>query len=270
MSGFRRVTHNLMSLVNEGVPFTSYTPVQVMDPGPDGAVPSSDDQVITVFNQNAETLGQDRYLLTNPEGFSGHSEGWESKLFFTSRRIQSEVSTMQYRAVAATGPGFSALENDTQALLGVFDDPNKAILARGSTNFDRGIIGRFQTTADFPWNIRGAIIASYQDGLPYGRVLPVSGLNQGVIGVLATQRGPGDSGSPGGPRGTHYENIDVRLSKVFLLGKRKLAASLDIFNLANRAMPSIQANVTGPTQYWRVPLKFQTPRSLQPGIRYTW
>ncbi len=181
MSGFRRVTHNLMSLVNEGVPFTSYTPVQVLDPGADGAVPSGDDQVITVFNQNAETLGQDRYLLTNPQGFSGHSEGWEMKLFFSSRRIQSEVAAMQYRAVAATSPGFSALENDTQALLGVFDDPNKAILARGSTYFDRGIIGRFQTTADFRWNIRGSIIASYQDGLPYGRVLPISGLNQGVL-----------------------------------------------------------------------------------------
>jgi hypothetical protein len=270
MSGFRRVTHNLMSLVNEGVPFTSYTPIRVLDPGPDGAAPSGDDQVITVFNQNAETLGQDRYLLTNPQGFSGHSEGWEMKLFFSSRKIQSELSTMQYRAVAATSPGFSALENDTQGLLGVFDDPNKAILARGSTYFDRGIIARFQTTADFRWNIRGSIIGSYQDGLPYGRVLPITGLNQGIIGVLTTQRGPGDKGTSGGPRGTHYENIDVRLLKVFPLGKRKLVASLDIFNLANRALPAVQATVTGPTQYWRVPLKFQTPRSLQPGIRYTW
>lgn len=270
MSGFRRVTHNLMSLVNEGVPFTSYTPVQVLDPGADGAVPSGDDQVITVFNQNAETLGQDRYLLTNPQGFIGHSEGWEMKLFFSSRSIQSEAAAMQYRAVAATSPGSSALENDTQALLGVFDDPNKAILARGSTYFDRGIIGRFQTTADFRWNMRGSIIASYQDGVPYARVLPISGLNQGVFGVLATERGPGDKGSPGGPRGTHYENIDIRILKVFLLGKRKLVASLDIFNLTNRALPAVQANVTGPTQYWRVPLKFQTPRSLQPGLRYTW
>jgi hypothetical protein len=270
MSGFHRVTHNLLSLVNEGVPFTAYTPVQVADPGPDGAVPSSDDQVITVFDQNTETLGQDRYLLTNPHGFSAHSEGWELKLLFSSRKIQSEVATMQYRAVAATSPGFSALENDVQALLGVFDDPNKAILARGSTYFDRGIIGRFQTTADFRWNIRGSILASYQDGLPYGRVLPITGLNQGIIGVLTTERGPGDKGSPGGSRGTHYENVDVRLLKVFLLGKGKLVATLDIFNLFNRALPSVQANVTGPTQYWRVPLKFQTPRSLQPGIRYTW
>jgi hypothetical protein len=127
MSGFRRVTHNLMSLVNEGVPFSAYAPIRVMDPGSDGTVPSADDQTVTVFNQNAETLGQDRYLLTNPPGFGGHSEGWEMKLFFSSRKIQSEVATMRYRAVAATGPGSSARENDTQALLGAFDDPNKAI-----------------------------------------------------------------------------------------------------------------------------------------------
>ena len=270
MSGYRRVTHDLISLVNEGVPFTAYTPVDVMDPGPDGSAPSGDDQIITVFNQNPETLGQDRYLLTNPEGFSGHSEGWEMKLLFSSRKIQSEVAAMQYRAVAGTSPGFSALENDTRALLGVFDDPNKAILARGSTYFDRGLIGRFQTTADFRWNIRASLVASYQDGLPYGRVLPISGLNQGTIGVLTTERGPGDQGSPGGSRGTHYENIDVRLLKVFPLAKGKLVASLDVFNLLNRALPAVQSDVTGPTQYWRVPLRFQTPRSLQPGIRYTW
>ena len=68
MSGYRRVTHDLISLVNEGVPFTAYTPVDVMDPGPDGSAPSGDDQIITVFNQNAETLGQDRHSSTNPEG----------------------------------------------------------------------------------------------------------------------------------------------------------------------------------------------------------
>jgi len=270
MSGFRRVTHNLMSLVNEGVPFSAYTPIRVMDPGSDGAVPSDDDQSITVFNQNAETLGQDRYLLTNPPGFGGHSEGWEMKLFFSSRKIQSEAAAMRYRAVAATGPGVSALENDTQALAGVFDDPNKAILARGSTYFDRGLVGRFLTTADFGWNIRGSVIATYQDGLPYARILPISGLNQGIIGVLTTQRGPGEAGSPLGPRGAHYENIDVRILKEWLIGKRKLVATLDIFNLLNRALPTVQSDVTGPTQYWRVPLRFQTPRSLQPGIRYTW
>jgi hypothetical protein len=270
MSGFRRVTHNLMSLVNEGVPFSAYAPIRVMDPGSDGAVHSGDDQTVTVFNQNAETLGQDRYLLTNPPGFGGHSEGWEMKLFFSSRKIQSEVATMRYRAVAATGPGSSARENDTQALLGAFDDPNKAILARGSTYFDRGLVGRFQTTAEFGWNIRGAVIASYQDGLPYGRILPVNGLNQGIIGVLTTQRGPGEAGSPAGPKGTHYEDIDVRIIKDWVFGKRKLVATLDIFNLLNRALPTVQSEVTGPTQYWRVPLRFQTPRSLQPGIRYTW
>jgi hypothetical protein len=114
------------------------------------------------------------------------------------------------------------------------------------------------------------VIASYQDGLPYGRILPVNGLNQGIIGVLTTQRGPGEAGSPAGPKGAHYEDIDVRIIKEWVFGKRKLVATLDIFNLLNRALPTVQSEVTGPTQYWRVPLRFQTPRSLQPGIRYTW
>ena len=41
--GFHRSEHRLISLVNDGVPFSSYTPVQVADPGPDGEVGTVDD-----------------------------------------------------------------------------------------------------------------------------------------------------------------------------------------------------------------------------------
>src|SRR5205814_1284171 len=114
----------------------------------------------TVFDQKPETLGQDRYLLTNPKGFSSHSEGVELKLRFATRRIQGQAAVTRYRAVAATAPGISARENDTSDFSGVFDDPNKGILARGSTFFDRGTLGRLWVTTDLPLKMHASVIGS--------------------------------------------------------------------------------------------------------------
>jgi hypothetical protein len=269
--GFRRTEKNLISLVNEGVPFSSYTPVQVWDPGPDGDLTGGGDgSLVTAYNQDRSTLGQDRYLLTNPEGHTGSSEGFELKLGFVFGRFQAEASIMRYREVAATAPGIAATENDTSALLGVFDDPNKAILARGSTYFDRGTVGRLWATYDLFWGIHSAAIISYQDGLPFGRYLPVKDFNQGVFGILMRQRGPGESGSVGGYMTAHYRNLDLRISREFSWSPGRLSAVIDVFNIENRAGALIQTDVTAPTHLYRIPLRFQTPRSIQLGIHYRW
>jgi hypothetical protein len=269
--GFRRTEKNLISLVNEGVPFSSYIPVQVWDPGPDGDLyGGADGRLVTAYNQDPATLGEDRYILTNPEGHTGSSEGFELKLGFVFGKFQAEASVMRYREVAATAPGMLATENDTSALLGVFDDPNKAILARASTYFDRGTVGRLWAIYDLFWGIHCSAIISYQDGLPFGRYLPISGFNQGVFGVLMRQRGPGEPGSTGGYMTTHYRNLDLRISKDIAWSSGRLSAVVDIFNIENRAGSLLQTDVTAPTHLWRIPLRFQTPRSIQLGVHYRW
>jgi hypothetical protein len=268
--GFHRMEHRLISLVNEGVPFSSYAPVRVLDPGSDGEIGTPDDGFITAFNQRAETLGQDRYLLTNPAGFGAYSQGMELKLGLSFGRFQSQFTMARYRSVASTAPGIGPRENDTSALLGIFDDPNKAILSRGSTYFDRGTLGRIWMTSKLPWKMRASVILSYQDGLPFSRYLPVKGLNQGVIGLLTVQRGPGARGSQGGPRTVYASTADARICRDFLLKRGTLVASLDAFNLMNQAHALVETDVTAPTQYWRIPLRFETPRSLQLGLQFKW
>ena len=223
-NGFRRHERNLISLVNEGVPFSSYTQIQVPDPGPDGTMGTADDSQLVAYNQDRETLGKDRYVLVNPSGHNGFSEGLEMKLTFSSKSFEIMAAMTRFRAVAATAPGISARENDTSALLGAFDDPNKSILAKGSTYFDRGTLGRLWATFRLPWNLSGSLVMSYQDGLPYSRYLPVLGLNQGVIAILTTQRGPGMRGSQTGPMTSHYNNSDLRLVRDFIGGPGKFSA----------------------------------------------
>ncbi len=245
--------------------------VAVIDPGPDGDPGAGgDDRMVVVFNQKEETLGRDRYLLANPAGHGAHAEGYQLRLSLSRRRVQAEAAVTRYRAVAATAPGISAWENDSAALLGVYDNPNNAVLARGSTYFDRGTTGRLWMAANLGRDVRCSLIASYQDGLPYGRYLPVQGLNQGVVAVLTRQRGPGEPGSRGGFMTTHNRTIDLRIAREFRIGSGRWRASLDIFNLANSAMSLVQTDVTAPTHLWRIPLAFQTPRSLQLGLRFQW
>jgi hypothetical protein len=269
--GYHRNEKNLFSLVNEGVPFSAYTPVQVLDPGPDGHLNSGgDDTFVTAYSQDPQTLGNDRFVLTNPEGHKGFSQGFRLRLLVAVGGFQMEASAMRYRAVYSNAPGMLAVENDTSALLGIFDDPNKDILAEGSSYFDRGTVGHFLASHDVGWGIRWSVIISYLDGLPYGRYLPVKDFSQGVFGILIRQRGPGRAGSRGGFRTVHYRNMDIRLTKEFPLGPGQLAAVFDVFNLENRAEPLLQTNVTAPTHLYRIPLRFQTPRSIQLGLRYRW
>jgi hypothetical protein len=186
-----------------------------------------------------------------------------------SRNIQASTTVTRYRAVAETGPGLTATENDVSNLFNGFDDPNHSINAQGSTFFDRGTLVRQWLAVKLPAGIRSAAILNYQDGLPYARVLPVT-LNQGVIGILTGQRGPGNQGTFGGMRTTHYQTIDLRLSKAFKFENGKLVASLDVFNISNLALNLVQMAVTSHQAEWRIPLQFQSPRSIQPGLRYTW
>jgi hypothetical protein len=63
---FRRDDKDRIAAIDIGVPAQAFTPVSILDPGPDGIPGTFDDQRLTVYAQNPATLGQDRYLLTNP------------------------------------------------------------------------------------------------------------------------------------------------------------------------------------------------------------
>ncbi|PYV93626.1 MAG: hypothetical protein DMG05_00950 [Acidobacteria bacterium] len=269
-SGFRRVEHHLLSLLNVGIPLTAYTPVEIFDPGEDGAVATGDEHRLIVFNQKSETLGHDSYLLTNPPGHSGFYEGVEIRLLHSGRRWLWEAAYTKYRAVSRTAPGNGPRQNDQAVLLGAFDDPNKSINAYGSTFFDRGRMGKLWGIYNVGWRTQVAWIANYQDGVPYGRYLPVTGLNQGLIGILATRRGPGTGRDNLGKRTASHLTMDLRCSRSLDFGRSRLDFMVDVYNLLNSAHALREADVTSPNHLWRIPLMFQTPRSVQLGMRLSW
>ncbi len=256
-------TRRLVHTVNVGVPFTAYTPVQVFDPGDDNIPETSDDQILTVYNQNPGTLGQDRYLLTNPAGLNATYKGLEATL--AARPFERgffSVSFTAYKSEGDGNPGNSEFENDPTMIGSLFDNPNTLINARGRLFFDRAYMGKIATYYQAPLGFRLGSIVSYFDGLPFGRKLIIQGLNQGPFFVMATPRG-----EPGGFRTQYYLNFDQRIAREFGLGRVRISVLLDVFNLLNLNQNLREYDISGPLFVRRLPTELQNPRAFRLGVK---
>jgi hypothetical protein len=258
-----RNSKHLVHTVNVGVPALAYAPVTVLDPGEDGIPGTADDRALTVFDQDPRTLGQDRYVLTNPSGFNARSRGLEATL--TSRlagRGFFSISFSAYNSVGDGNPGNSVLENDPGVPGTLFDNPNASTNSRGRLYFDRAYVGKIAGYYPVPFGFRLGSVITYFDGLPFGRELIIPNLNQGPCFVMATPRG-----EPGGFRTQYYLNFDLRIAREFELGKVRMTVLADIFNLLNSNKNLRESDITGPLFALRVPLDIQNPRALRLGIR---
>ena len=255
----------LVHTIDVGVPFSAYAPVTVMDPGEDGIPRTADDRALTVFSQDPLTLGQDRYMLTNPPGFNARYRGFDAALtsMLASHGFVS-VSFAAYKSEGDGNPGNSVLENDPGVSGTLFENPNASINSRGRVFFDRAYVGKIAALYSAPFGMRLSTVISYFDGLPFGRELIVPNLYQGPIFVMATPRG-----EPGGFRTQYYLNIDLRIAREFELGKTRMTALADIFNLLNSNKNLAETDITGPLFAQRAPLDVQNPRALRLGIRFS-
>jgi hypothetical protein len=260
---FRRLHAQRVETVNVGVPPDSYLPVQVLDPGNDGIAGTKDDCAVTVFDQDSRTLGGDHYLLTNPPGPGEKSEGVEVTVRgeFAGRGFIA-ASFMAYRSEGAGSPGNSQYENDPGVIGRLFDDANARLNSRGRFYFDRAYTGKLLGCAHGPGGLQFGWVLKYYDGLPFGRKLVVSGLQQGPVLIMATPRG-----QPGGFRTQHHLTTDLRMSRRFRLGRLAGAVVIDVFNLLNRRSRLAENDMTGPDFPLRLPTEVLNPRVLRLGLK---
>jgi hypothetical protein len=252
----------LVEDVNIGVPSSAYTPVEVLDLGDDNIQGTIDDKVITVFNQDPATLGQDRYLLTN-SGFPASYSGIETIITKgPGKRGLLSLSFSAYRAVGQASPGNSEWQNDFGVIGTLSDNPNTLLHTRGRLFFDRAYVVKFSGLLNAPWGLQLGALINYFDGLPFGRRLIVTGLNQGPIFVMATPRG-----QPGGLRAESVVTFDQRVGRTFELGWARLTLLADIFNLLNLRRRIREYDISGPLFPLRLPLELQNPFVLRLGIR---
>jgi hypothetical protein len=258
---FRRDTHRQIGLDNIGVPLSSYDVEPFLDPGNDGIPGNSDDRILSLFNRRLSAPGNDFLLLTNLPFGRGSSKGFELFLQQAFGRANYTASFTAIESRAPTNTGNGVFENDPGVIGNLAIDPNTLILTNSRTFFDRAYIGKLIGTYDGPRGFWFGTVIKYYDGLPFGRLLFVDGFNQGPFFVRATHRA-----QPGGFRTEFNLTMDLRVAREMQLRRGKMSAYVDVFNLLNMDLKTLEASLTGPTFESRVPLAIQAPRLLRLGL----
>jgi hypothetical protein len=246
----------LIGLVNVGVPDSSYTPVVLTDPGIDHA----GGRELIAYDRPPATFGADRYVLTNPQRHHTTFVSVEASMQTTLNRLFLMAGGTAGRA-EQTSPyrGFLASENDHGIVGEVFTNPNAEKNSRGRPFTERGYTVKIAGTWNFSDSFRVGALARYQDGQHFARLVIVPGLSQGPEAIRAFVNGE--------TRFTYTMTFDARLEKTFVLGGRRLAAVLDVYNLLNERIEVEEFAETGPLS--RAISAVSPPRSVRFGLRWT-
>ena len=264
---FRRDDKNRIIAADVGVPFGAYSPVETLDPGPDGIPGTFDDRTLAVYQQSPSTFGADRYLLENQPDLRMLFEGFTAELASRFKQLTFHASFTADKSFGPTNPGNGLLENDPGIVGALYQDPNTLINATGHEYFDRSYLGKIQLTYQLPQAFGGLEFvntANYQDGLPFARELLVTGLAQGPIVVPATLRGSPE----GGNRAEYVLNWNLRLARSFTLPKGRLRFGADILNVTNAANRIQEVDLTGLSFNQRLPVEIEAPRTIRFNVQF--
>ena len=252
---FRRDGKNRIAALDTGVPAQAFTPVSILDPGPDGIPGTFDDQRLMVYAQNPAMLGQDHYLLTNPAGLRTQNTGLVAESETNWVGLTLHASLVAYKSYGPTNPGNAVFENDPGVIGLLFWIPTLPLTPPAEA-VDRAYVAKVRATYLLPraWGgIRIASLAEYADGLPFARQLLVSGLPQGPFLVDTTVRG-----SPGGGNRTQYAlNWNLRMSRQFELPGFTLILTADLMNVTNAGQHLQENDLLGPSFNLRLPVAIQ-------------
>ncbi|MBV9081451.1 MAG: hypothetical protein JOZ62_02145 [Acidobacteriaceae bacterium] len=265
---FRRDEKDRIVVENQGLGRNAFTPVAVVDPGPDGIPGTFDDQHLTVYEQDAATFGQDAYVLTNAPGVRTLNAGISAQARVGWRDVLVHAAFTAEKAWGPTNPGNAVFENDPDVIGALFIDPNSSVRTLARSFVDRAYVGKIEAVYRFPaaWGgLQLAAIANYLDGLPFARQLLVTGLAQGPFLTSTTVRGSPE----GGNRAQYVLNWNLRLRRDFRLHSNEVAFATDILNVMNASQSVQQVDVTGTTFNARLPVAIQPGRFVRVGVTYS-
>jgi len=261
LSGFTRLTRNLVETENIGMNEDDYEKFILEDTGDDRIPGTHDDLHFTIFNRLPRALGRDIYFLTNPDR-KHRTSRYRGLDLIILRRFSSSIFYFSFTATEAfgtTSPGNTELENDEAVIGWLYDDPNSLINARGRLRFDRAYTARLGFSFFLPGEIKGGLIIKYYDGQPFSRKIIVANLNQGPIFIQAFPRGI-----------ARYEfnlTADFRLEKSFTRGGLKSSLFMEGYNIFNLHQATEENEWTSPEFPLRWATEIQPPRSFRLGIK---
>jgi len=123
--------------------------------------------------------------------------------------------------------------------------------------FRSGYTIKLGVTHQLPRDLMLGVVARYQDGQHFARLVILPGLNQGAEAVRAFRNGR--------TRFSFTSNLDVRLQKGFSIGGRRLVGIFEAYNLFDEYFEYEEETVSGPTSRQRTAT--QPPFAMHVGIR---
>jgi hypothetical protein len=258
LAGIDREERELMESINVGLSPADFRTVFVPDPGGDLAS-ADDDQLLPIRERLLSGFGRDRFLLTNAPGHNARHQGLELTLEARTARLAFLFGATAHRSDGnAANLGFRPEENE-QGLVGeLFDQPNADLFARGRLFSDRAYTLKIAASYRAPGRLRLGVVARYQDGQPFARLVVVPGLAQGADAVRAVPNGR--------HRFAYTLTVDGRVEANVRLAKGRLGALVECFNLLGTDHEVEEDVVTGPG--FRTPTAIQPPRALRAGLRF--
>ena len=258
VTGVHRMENDLIGSINTGVQTSDYAVAYVVDPG-ERFAESEDDRLLPVYSRLPSSFGQDSYLLTNPAGHRSRHRGVEvtvERMAKSGWRTRFDGTAFGASALGANR-GFGVLEADSGAVGELFENPNARTYAWGHTFFDREYVMKWWNGFVAPRGFLFSAVARYQDGQPFSRLVIVPDLNQGPEAIPAYRRGR--------TRFTYTLTVDAHVQKSLRIGRTRLTAVLEAFNLLNNAKEIEEDVVTGPL--FRTTTVVQPPRAVRIAAR---
>ena len=239
---YRRNNRRLFSGINRAVPLDAYIPIVLA--APDGSS-------VTAYNQDRSTLGRADRLITNIPGLQDTYNGVELTM---SKRMTRNWQLLGGLTIGKDEGRFDRGLNDD------FNNPNLNINREDARiSLDSTYIGKVVGTYVFPRQVTFSMNMRYFTGQPVLKNVPLRGLNQGTVTILAEPRGV-----------TRLDNVtlwDVRGSKRFRFGaSRELELMVDVFNLLNQSADTAIINNVG--SLFGRPTSILPPRVARLGARF--
>ena len=253
----KRESHALAQL-DAGAPTSSYTVFGIPDPGGSFEDPR-DDQILPVYDRLPSSFGRDRYVLANSPDAATFG-GLALSVRASTNRLFLFASAAEGHAHAEPGNrGFRASENDLGVVGELFANPNATTHQHGEPFTSRAKMVKISGVYRFAHGVSVGVIARYQDGQPFARMVVVPGLNQGPEAVRAIFNGRS--------RFTYTGTLDIRMQKEFSRGGRRTSVVVDVYNLPDMRKEVEEYVVTGPS--FRTETLVQPPRTVVVGLRFS-
>ena len=258
---YHRTNRDQIGTRNTAAPTSAYAPFTISVPnGPNGPMTATVYNLLPAFNGlQANIVDNDPYLDTTYNGveitaMKRLSHRWQMTTGLTFGKNTGGLNG------GALGSGQIATGTGSD-----LNDPNATVFSKGIVGNDSPVAFRVSGSYRAPGDvsIAGSLVSN--GGYPYVSTYSVTRAAAAAAGVALTRANQtiflSDRGDERLPSVTL---IDLRISRAFRFGSRRIEPTFDIFNVGNAStVTSLNAGVGGT---YRVPTAIVSPRIMKIGL----